>query len=576
MRPMRLAEIVAAREVNMKRRLVFTAGVLMALLLLMALASCRSGQSYRADRFDVNIVVHANGSATISETLTLAFEGGPFTYAFRELPTRDLDGLEGIRVFENGLPYAPGNGPGQYEIKAQGEGLRVTWHFEPSQNTRRTFVLTYEVNGLIRQEGPLDALRWVAIPPQHDYGITRSQVTVQLPDYVGPLSGVRVLDGRAEIGAQAHTALFTGSQIERNQPLAIGLWFPHGQLRGVPPVWQARELAQRSRAPLWLALAALILILGVTGAIWAWRRYGRERVEGPAEAITAPPTDLSPGLAGALLHNGSTTQDIVATLFDLSRQGALAVEQTATSGGRHPRRGFALVPLATLPPLRPWEQATLEAALAGATGPVSLRDALAGLRRRRTALRREFAAELYAQDLFGRRRDRVRRALLVGGGSFMVLGLGSIAVTVLWHTLFGFWPLWVTGALLLTGLAWCVVGTRAARRTAKGELNAGKWRAFREYLRQLARGRALAEQAPLFEQYLPYALAFGLGERWVRQMAAAGGQAPAWFRALEQEVQAASEMAALAALITAASTAAVGQSATPAGGAAGGGASSAG
>ena len=547
-----------------------------ALLVVLLALGCQRGKSYRAERFDVDVTLRADGVATITETVIFSFQGGPFTYAFREIPTRRTDGIEGIAVYEDGNPYTLGSGPGQYQVQRRGDDLRVTWHFAPTQNTTRTFTLSYRVTGLIRQEGGEDALRWAAIPPDHDYPVLRSRVVVRLPEAIGPLRRVEVLAGRAQFEVLAGQATFLATQIERDRELTVGVWFPHGQLAGVPPAWQARQLAQAARAPLWVALSGAVLLLGLAASVWAWRRYAHEPVLVPAVTITAPPTALAPGLAAALVHNGATQTHILATLYDLARRGAISIEETEASGGRRPRRRFALRQASYPADLDPFEKATLEAAFARADPQdprLSLSEAVRGLLRGASALQRQMNAALYEQGLFGRERDRVRRGFLIAGGLVLLLAAASVAIPVVWGALYGAWPLLLTAALILVSVVVLGLGLSVARRTVAGEQDAAHWRAFRRHLEQLARGRAAPASLGELEAYLPYAAAFGLGERWARRLPAP----PAWFRALEQEVRAGTDGAAFVAVIAAASAStSAGAGGAAAGGAAGGGASGAG
>lgn len=565
----------------MGKRLAAIAWLAAAVLLVVVAGACQRSKTYRAQAFDVAIAVYENGSATITETVTFAFQGGPFTYVFREIPTGKTGGIEGLAVSEGETAYTLGSAPGQYQVQDRDGALRVTWHFPPTENMRRTFVLTYRVNGLIRQEGGQDALRWAAIPPEHSYGITRSAVTVRLPARVGPITGAQVLDGRADIGRAGQEVTFRAGDVEADQPLVIGVWFPHGQLTGVPPAWQERAMAQAARSPLWIALAGVLVVLGLAGAITAALRYGRVPAAAPAGPVNRPPSDLAPGLAGALVHNGARAPDILATLFDLGRRGVIAVEETEVRSGRRPRRSFAFMQLAAPPDLRPFEVATLDAAFSKAAADerrVSLKDLAAGLVKRMRPATRLYDAALYEAGLFGAERDRIRRGLISGGIGALVLALAPVAVAIVWGALFGLWPLLVTAALAVDGLALLLVGSAASRRKTAGEQAAGEWRAFRRHLVQMAHSRkGAADLGARLEEYLAYAVAFGLESRWTRQMAAAGARVPAWFRALSREAQAGAESAAFIAMIAAVSASMAGSAgAAAAGGAAGGGASGAG
>ena len=67
--------------------------VLLAALLLIA-APAAAAKSYVADRFDVRIRMLDSGAMEVVETVIFRFEGGTFTYVFRELPRRRTDDIE--------------------------------------------------------------------------------------------------------------------------------------------------------------------------------------------------------------------------------------------------------------------------------------------------------------------------------------------------------------------------------------------------------------------------------------------------------------------------------------------------
>ena len=58
---------------------------------------------------------------------------------------------------------------------------------------------------------------------------------------------------------------------------------------------------------------------------------------------------------------------------------------------------------------------------------------------------------------------------------------------------------------------------------------ATQWRAFQDYLANIQKHEG--DQAPkLFNRFLPYAVALGIDQTWVRKLAAVGTPAPPWFQ----------------------------------------------
>ena len=67
-------------------------------VVLLTTAPVAAGKNYTAERYDVSIVVAADGDLAITESVRFRFEGGPFTYVFRELERRNLDAIEILRL----------------------------------------------------------------------------------------------------------------------------------------------------------------------------------------------------------------------------------------------------------------------------------------------------------------------------------------------------------------------------------------------------------------------------------------------------------------------------------------------
>jgi hypothetical protein len=77
------------------------------LLLLLATAVPAAARSYAADRFDVDSELRADGSQQLSETVVFRFEGGPFTWVAREMPSRRVDAIESFRRHLKALSQRP-------------------------------------------------------------------------------------------------------------------------------------------------------------------------------------------------------------------------------------------------------------------------------------------------------------------------------------------------------------------------------------------------------------------------------------------------------------------------------------
>jgi hypothetical protein len=67
------------------------------------------------------------------------------------------------------------------------------------------------------------------------------------------------------------------------------------------------------------------------------------------------------------------------------------------------------------------------------------------------------------------------------------------------------------------------------KKTQAGAEAAAKWKAFRRYLDDIEKYENLKESREIFDRYLPYTVAFGLEQTWVRKFAQAEAATPGWF-----------------------------------------------
>ncbi len=73
---------------------------------------------------------------------------------------------------------------------------------------------------------------------------------------------------------------------------------------------------------------------------------------------------------------------------------------------------------------------------------------------------------------------------------------------------------------MLTGIAVIIAGGAMPAKTVKGSEAAARWSAFKVYLQRIDKLEDLETVSELFEKYLPYAMAFGIRDSFVRKFAA--------------------------------------------------------
>lgn len=528
-----------------------TSRFLLAIILVLGLlptATAGAAKTYRAERFDVDLVIQTDGSLIVTETVVFRFEGGPFTYVFRELAFTELDDIQVVAVGLDGRTLPSGAGPGQVEIQV-GRPLRVTWHLPPTSDATHTFTLTYRVQGAIRRLADADALIWRAIPEEHDYPIVASTITLRYPEAILLRDRPAVRGATAQIETGPGLVVATAKAIGENEDVVIEARFPAGSLITTPPRWQGlqveRQEQMRQAVPFGLVAALLTMVAG--GGLLAQSRRRYPPLSAPPSirgmTRTEPPSDLAPALAVRLADG---PMPALAALFDLAQHGVLRIEETPSRWGRR----FVLHRQDVVGPLRPHQEVLLEAMFRtrkGLEASAELIEAGRRLGTRQRAFNDALTAELIAAGLFDQARHAYSRRLQVITLMAMVLGvvvfiLGMVVTGV--TSANGDWT-GLRPAVVMTGLGAGLffvgfVGLILARvfspRTPAGEELAVAWQRFGAYLKEVARGRQSLLRDELFETFLPYAAGFGLAGRWARRYTRQTGvPIPAWFSALRAE-----------------------------------------
>ncbi len=498
-------------------------------MLLVFQAGSADARSYYSERFDVQIDVQKGGSFVVTETVMFYFEGGPYTYAFRDIALRELDQLEILEASMDGKVLPEGIEPGQVEIRRNRDLYQVTWHFLPTSDALRTFTLTYRVEGNIRRADGLDGLSWRAVPEEHEYEIRASRITINYPPELSP-SGDPALDGAPFSLEQAPGQIeFQVLNIPRDTPLIVDVHFPQGSLISQPPAWQSRQV-ERTRE----SGAALPYALAAGGGIFAVILAGlgvflrKNRLEFPQTIqpgiVTSPPDDLTPAQAGYLLNRISPTLNhIFAGLLDLTRRGWLRMQEVQ-GRGLFKTKDFVITRERSNGSLQTHEAALIDLLFKtrrGCREQVKLSEIGARLSSRLSGYAKELRSELTSQGLILSERVQQRSRLAGLGFALIFLGLvlaliGVISIGIVDSGM-------VFGGTVLLGLgiglstaAFAVWAQSSSWQVLSetGAVRLERWTSYRAYLKDLIQSDAALREEWLNE-YLPYAVAFGLGERWV-------------------------------------------------------------
>lgn len=540
-----------------------------------------AGKSYTAERFDVEWNLLADGVLDVTETVEFRFEGGPFTYVYRELPKDYSDGISNIQVSLDGQPLPQGEGAGQFEVSGS-DPVKITWHLPPTSDTTHVFQLKYWVAGVVRQEADADLFFWNALPTDYEYRIASSTVRLTYPAGAQPSGPIEVRRGRAEVAQADGQIILTTSNLEPDTPLTVAVPFAPGSLISTAPIWQARAQAARAALPGVLGTALAVLGAGLAALYALWAR-GRRAVALPdvPSRVTTLPGDLPPALAGTLTASASkpTANHALAALFSLAQRGVLSIEESPEKTWYRPHD--FVVRLVTPDPidLRQHEAALLDLMYSTKSGR-SETVKLSELDQRLGSKFSRFSDPLLAELEDARLLDPARRALsqrfMVIGVALLIAILPLLALAVLLLDRFGPVGFLLAAVMFVLSMAAFILSGTYSPLSDDGAREAMRWQGFANYLKDVTKGREPAWDVRLFDRYLPYAAAVGLAGGWAKAFQKRGGaEIPGWFNALTSAPD--GSMGAFVAMMSAAnSTGSSGAGGAGAGGAGGGGGSGAG
>lgn len=349
------------------------------------------------------------------------------------------------------------------------------------------------------------------------------------------------------------SATFTHSAVSPYSPLTIAVAYPAGTFGDVEPILQDRWAAERafSVTPATGGLAGLVALGGGALLVRRARRTGRDeqylgltpgltpagegvadvgaRRRAPVAVQFAPPAGLRAGQLGTLVDEKADPHDVTATIIDLAVRQHLRIVRLAPPDGRGD--GDWRLDQSDKPrgDLLPFENLLLDEIFDGRPS-VALSDLKTTFAASMAKVQDALYDEVTARGWF---RGNPKAARNSWAGRAVLLLLGGIALTVL----LAVWTRWalVGVPVALLGIAMLTMTAMAPARTAAGSAVLAQAEGFRMYLATAEANQLRFEEGEdLFSRYLPYAVAFGLTERWANLFAqlAAQGRAlaePNWY-----------------------------------------------
>lgn len=520
-------------------------------------------------RYDVEVDLTRDGTAHVAIDMDFSFGNHPGRGPFITIPTRQrYDAELDRRFFVSDVAASSATGaPDRVHVGRGEDGVTIRVGEESRADISGTqqYTIRYTIEGLLNAaagDGTYDELFWNVIGDAWEVPISNASVTVRGPGEIADVAcfagGRGSKDPCTSHSFAGATATFTEDVLPEGRMFTVLVGWPAGTFPGVLPILERRPAPANPFAPNTAAgaVAGVVLLLGVGIAVTRVRTRGRDEAYlgltpgvvpaagqlvsvGPRDESLpiavqfTPPADVHPGVIGTLVDEVADPHDVTATLVDLAVRGYLRIEEVPRRNPDKPAKNWTLIRLKdTDVSLAPYEKSLFEGIFAG-------RDLV-----RLTSLRTKFASTMaqVQRDLYtevtGRgwfRADpRTVRTRWNATGGFLIAAsvFGVIFALALGEPRgIALVPL----ATLVLGVVLLICAKRAPARTADGTAVLVQALGFKKYL-ETAEAEQLRweEGEDIFSRYLPFAIAFGIAERWAKvfeDLAAQGRVVPepSWY-----------------------------------------------
>jgi uncharacterized membrane protein YgcG len=401
------------------------------------------------------------------------------------------------------------------------------------------YVISYTVHGAMNSFGDHDELFWNVDGDR--WPVPKQSVAATVSWSSGPAMDVACYEGpsgsteKCTSESSGSSATFKSTRaLASGEEMSIAISLDPTVVDVPPPMLtaKAREFPQDAFDvnPLTVILGLLIAAGGIAAVAWNWWRHGRDRAyltryyEAPSPAPDepeplfqhepvvvefGPPQNLKPAQLGLILDERADPKDVTASIVDLAVRGYLTITDIPGFLGSHDWQ--LTQKQADKSALLPYEHTLLDGLFAG-RNTVKISELKGKFQSTLQQAEKEIVSDAMARRLFVTNPNTAR--LSWGCLGIGVVVLGAVATFGLGVALG--WGLVGLG-IVAVGAVLVVTAMNMAQRSATGHELLQKTLGFRLYMDTAEKYRQqFAEKAEIFTQLLPYAIVFGVVNKWAK------------------------------------------------------------
>lgn len=502
-------------------------------LVFCCLVGSAAAKSWRVSDFQDKIVVDRDGSAVVTERITLTFEGewhGIHRIIPIEYPGPDSTNYE---LYLKVMSVSDGAGRTlKYESSVSSGTRDLKIYIPDAVDATRTVEIVYGVRNGTRFFDSHDEFYWNVTGNDWPVPIDHAAARVLFPGTAAGSLRAQAFTGVYGSQEQDASTKISGSEVlfETNNPLpmrgglTLDVYLPKDILK---------EPSALTKFFWFLGGNPVVFLPLVTFAVMfvLWWYKGRDPDPGMSVApMYEPPPGISPAEAGTLLDDTIHPRDITSTVVDLAVRGYIKIEETAEKGLVFTHKDYVfhlLKPMAqwTDKDLAPHERVMLENVFQG------------GEETRLSSLKNRFytAVPIIRQDIMAALKNKGIYLLdpESANGYSIVAAIGILTPFGIfqymgWANFLSSVPLLVVSVLVSAVIWWLFARVMTAKTVKGGRVHVAVL-GFQEFMNRVDGERLKLMPPTTFEKFLPYAMALGVEHHWAQAFAGIIKDPPSWY-----------------------------------------------
>lgn len=503
-------------------------------LLLGVLSSTSAAQSrnWRIADFKDTVSISSDGSALISEKITLVFVG-QWHGIHRTIPI-EYPGPHGTNytLFVDVKSVTGEDGAKlKYDSSKSGDFRDLKIYVPGAEDATRVVNIDYTVRNSIRAFEDHDEFYWNVTGNDWPVPIDHASAFVTFPD--GAAGGLRAqaftgLYGSAERGATSEVkgadAIFeTTNPLSMREGMTVDIFIPKGVLK---------ETSGLTRFFWFIGSNPIIFLPFLTFAVMfgLWHTVGKDPDPGVSVApLYEPPKGFTPAEVGTLIDDSTDPRDMTSTIVDLAVRGYIKIEEKIDTFLVFKKKDYLFH---LLKPREQWgtdlcphERVMLENVFAG------------GSETRLSELKNRFytAIPIIQQDIMAALKTKGMYMLDPGSANgYSIVAVVAIGLLVAglqylgWMNLLNSIPLLIGSGLISAGIWWLFTREMTAK-TLSGARTVVAILGFQEFMNRVDADRIKRMPPDTFEKYLAYAMALGVEQHWAQAFAGLIKDPPNWY-----------------------------------------------